>query len=118
MRSNEIKSGEKKKGEKKEKGKRENCNNGNIVIALDQACSIIESECLFVKRGKKSRLYRILEELKMVNKGRKKGYLARFRGDSRSVELPTTEGPLIGSKITSTCFLDDLRTLLPRSLNS
>lgn len=54
----------------------------------------------------------------MVNKGRKKGYLARFRGDSRSVELPTTEGPLIGSKITSTCFLDDLRTLLPRSLNS
>lgn len=45
-------------------------------------------------------------------------YLARFRDDSRSVELPTTEGSLIGSKITSTCFLDGLRTLLPRSLNS
>lgn len=71
------------------------------------------------KARKKSRLYHILEkELKIVNKRRKKMYLARFRDDSRSVELPTTEGSLIGSKITSTCFLDGLRTLLPRSLNS
>lgn len=71
------------------------------------------------KARKKSRLYHILEkELKIVNKRRKKMYLARFRDDSRSVELPTTEGSLIGSKITSTCFLDSLRTLLPRSLNS
>lgn len=85
---------------------------------MDSACSIIESECLFVNRGKKSRLYRILEELKIVNKGRKKRIWQGSRYDSRSVELPTTEGPLIGSKITSTCFLDGLRTLLPRSLNS
>lgn len=68
------------------------------------------------KARKKSRI--LEKELKIVNKRRKKMYLARFRDDSRSVELPTTEGSLIGSKITSTCFLDGLRTLLPRSLNS
>lgn len=71
MRSNEIKSGlKKKKKKKKDKGKQNDCK--NIVIAMDSVCSIIELECLFVKRGKKSRLYRILEELKIVNKGRKK----------------------------------------------
>lgn len=70
---------------RKERKKDCYCNNGNIVIALDPTCSIIESECLFVKRGKKSRLYRILfEELKIVNKGRKNGIWQGF-GATREV---------------------------------
>lgn len=45
MRSNEIKS-------KKKKEKRENkmIVTWKTVIAMDSACSIIESECLFVKQ--------------------------------------------------------------------
>lgn len=51
---------------------------------MDSACSIIESECLFVNRGKKSRLYRILEELKIVNKGRKNVF-GKVLGTTREV---------------------------------